>query len=252
MRISLAFAALSGALLLAALPASAQGGGAVDEDLKDESQGSTLTDEETEGTGLTLQDRIKAVSRKVFLKEGRFELTPFGGFSTNDAFYRRWTVGTRASYHLIDSFSIDVGGAWNAWSEQLEAVRIVGQTQSAIPDEAVLFGYADAGVTFSPVYGKVALMSEWIIHFDGFVSGGLGAVFTSNEDLVHPSMQLGVGSRVFLTRWLVLRADLRDYVYPQNRSGFSTLQNLLMLNVGVGFYFPFDFEYKYQAARISG
>ena len=64
-------------------------------------------------------------------------------------------------------------------------------------------------------------------------------------------MQLGIGSRVFLNRWLVFRAELRDYVYPQSRSGFSTLQNLLMLNLGVGFYFPFDFDYKYQAARIS-
>lgn len=211
-----------------------------------------LTDaDEAGGTGLTLKDRIKAVSRKVFLKEGRFALSPFAGISTNDAFFRRWTIGTRASYHLTDSFSLEMGGAWNAFSEQLESVRIVGQVQSAIPDEAALFGYADVGATFAPVYGKVSLMSEWVIHFDGFVSGGLGAVFTSNQDLVHPAMQLGIGSRVFLNRWLVFRADIRDYVYPQSRSGFSTLQNLLMLNFGVGFYFPFDFEYKNQAARIS-
>lgn len=207
--------------------------------------------DESEGVGLTLQDRIKAVSRKVFLKEGRFSLSPFAGISTNDAFFRRWTIGTRASYHLTDSFSLEMGGAWNAFSEQLESVRIVGQVQSAIPDEAVLYGYADAGATFAPVYGKVSLMSEWVIHFDGFVSGGLGAVFTSNQDVIHPAMQLGVGSRVFLNRWMVLRAELRDYVYPQTRSQFSTLQNLLMLNFGVGFYFPFDFDYKYQAARIS-
>lgn len=209
------------------------------------------TADDGEGTGLTLKDRIKAVSRKVFLKEGRFSLNPYAGISTNDAFFRRWTVGTRASYHLTDSFSLEMGGAWNAFSEQLESVRIVGQVQSAIPDEAVLYGYADAGATFAPVYGKVSLMSEWVIHFDGFVSGGLGAVFTSNQDAIHPAMQLGIGSRVFLNRWLVFRAELRDYVYPQSRSGFSTLQNLLMLNLGVGFYFPFDFDYKYQAARIS-
>lgn len=227
-------------------------GGAVDEDLKSEEKDSGLTDEKAEGTGLTLQDRIRAVSRKVFLKQGRFELTPFAGISTNDAFFRRWTLGTRASYHLHDSFSIDVGGAWNVFSETLPAVRIVGREYSAVPDEAALFGYADAGVTFAPVYGKVALMSEWIIHFDGFVSGGLGATFTSNEDLWHPAMQVGVGTRIFLLRWLVLRADLRDYIYPQDRLGFSTLQNLLLLNIGVGFYFPLDFEYRNAAARISG
>lgn len=239
------------ATLWGAAPGFAQSEQPVDADLAAEGEDVKAADAEAEGAGLTLQDRIKAVSRKVFLKEDRFELTPFAGISTNDAFFRRWTVGTRASYHLLDSFSIDVGGAWNAWSEQLDAVRIVGREQSAIPDPAVLYGYADAGVTFSPIYGKVSLMSEWIIHFDGFVSGGAGAVFTSNADLVHPTMQVGAGTRIFLTRWMVLRADFRDYIYPQSRSGFSTLQNLLMLNVGVGFYFPFEFEYKYQAARIS-
>lgn len=251
MRSSLGGLVLLAAAFGSASPAAAQDGAAADAELQSEGESQGLVDEQGESTGLTLQDRIKAVSRKVFLKEGRFELTPFAGISTNDAFFRRWTVGARASYHLIDSFSFDVGGAWNAWSEQLEAVRIVGQVQSAIPDQAVLYGYADGGVTFSPIYGKISLMSEWIIHFDGFVSGGLGAVFTSNQDLVHPAMQLGAGSRIFLTRWLVLRADLRNYTYPQSRSGFSTLQNLLMLNLGVGLYFPFDFEYKYQAARIS-
>lgn len=206
----------------------------------------------SETTGLLLQDRIKAVSRKVFVKEGRFELAPFTGFSTNDAFFRRWTLGSRASYHLQDSFSLDVGGAWNVISEKLDSVRVVGEALSAIPDQATLYGYADAGVTFAPVYGKVSLLSESVIHFDGFVSGGLGAVFTSDQDGIQPTMQLGVGTRIFLNRWVVLRADLRDYIYPQERSGFSTLQNLLMLTLGVGFYYPLDFEYKYQAARISG
>lgn len=215
-------------------------------DTKKESE--QITSEE--GINLTLQDRIKAVSRKTFIKEGRFELEPFGGISTNDAFFRRWTLGARVSYHLNDNFSLDFGGAGNVFSEQLDAVRFLRETQLAITDDAVLFGYADAGVTFSPIYGKFSLMSEWIIHFDAFVSGGIGAAFDSNVTPVHPAMEIGVGGRVFLNRWVVLRADLRDYIYPQDRSGISTLQNLLMLNLGVGFYFPLDFEYKYQAAKI--
>lgn len=240
--------ALSAALMAPALRADATDSSAAG------TQGETpdAASPATETTGLLLQDRIKAVSRKVFVKEGRFELAPFAGFSTNDAFFRRWTLGSRASYHLVDSFSLDVGGAWNAFSEKLDSVRIVGEALSAVPDQATLHGYADAGVTFSPVYGKVSLLSESVIHFDGFVSGGVGAVFTSDQDGIKPAMQLGIGTRVFLNRWVVMRVDLRDYIYPQTRSGFSTVQNLLMLNFGVGLYYPLDFEYKYQAARISG
>ena len=63
-----------------------------------------------EGIGLTLQDRIRAVSRKVFIKAGRFELLPHAGVSINDAFYRNWIVGGRFSYHIFDSFSVEGGG----------------------------------------------------------------------------------------------------------------------------------------------
>jgi outer membrane beta-barrel protein len=234
-----------------------------DSDIKDEARESADEIKATdEGIGLTLQDRIRAVSRKTFIKAGRFEFAPFGGVSTNDAFFRRWTVGARLSYHIFDSLSIDVGGAANLWSQELDPVRVVAQQLNAIPDEAVLFGMGDIGITFAPIYGKIALMSEWIIHFDVFVSGGVGATIDSNQYTflgqelpdfmpgINPAAEIGIGTRIFVFRWLVLRADLRDYAYPQYRGGISTLQNLLMLNVGVGFYFPFDFEYQYTAARV--
>ena len=240
-----------------------------DQDLDSESkvQEESATDE---GIGLTLQDRIRAVSRKVFIKAGRFELEPFYGASTNDAFFLRNTLGARASYHLFDSLSLDAGGAWNFWTQPLDPVRTVRNELNGIPDEAALYGYGDVGVTFAPVYGKFALMSEYVIHFDAFVSGGVGAVFDSNQytffgtqpaDIVgqqvanfipsvSPAAQIGIGTRVFLTRWLVARVDLRDYVYPAYRNGISTIQTLLMLNVGFGFYLPWDFEYEYTAARV--
>lgn len=204
------------------------------------------------GTDLAQEDRIRAVSRKTFLKRERFELMPYGGVSTNDSFFRRWTVGARASYHLVDSLSLEVGGAWNAFTESLPTVGFLRRTQNAVTDDAILFGYVDAGVTFAPVCGKVAVMKEWIIHFDAYVAGGLATTFDSNASIVHPAMNVGVGARVFLLPWLIVRGELRDYIYPQDRLNISTVQNLLMFNIGVGFYFPFDYTYRNQAFRIVG
>lgn len=218
--------------------------------------------EALDDTDLTLDDRIRAVSRKVFIKAGRFELLPFGGISTNDAFFQRWTVGSRLSYHIVDSLSLDIGGAWSFWSWQLDPVRTVKKQLNAITDDAVFYGYSDVGFNFSPIYGKFALMSEWIIHFDAFVSGGMGVTLDSNQYTflgdplpdwmpgVNPAAEIGIGTRIFLFPWMILRVDLRDYAYPQYRNGISTFQNLLMLNVGLGFYFPFGFEYENTAARI--
>jgi outer membrane beta-barrel protein len=220
-----------------------------------------IEEEKTEGAQGMLEDRIRAVSRKTFLKRNRFTLAPQGGVTTNDAFFRRWVLGGRGSYHLADSFALDIGGGYNLVNEELGPTRVLRKNEDApaITDDARYFGYADVGATFSPIYGKFALFDDWVIHFDGFASGGVGAMFTSNESILgpgfpgmHPAMEVGVGTRIFLLDWLVIRADLRDYIYPQDRNQVSTLQNMLFLNIGVGFYFPFGFDYEYQAYKVVG
>lgn len=226
----------------------ASGGDAADSELgEDSGVGET-------GIGKTLAERISAVSQPVFLKAGRFELAPFGGVSASDAFFRRWSVGARGSFHILDSLSIDGGGAWNFWSEPLQAAVFLGTDPGELNDESKLLGYADIGVTFSPIYGKIALASEWIIHFDGYLSGGGGGVFSLPDPAnpftpVSPALEVGAGGRIFLTRWMVLRADVRDYIHPGQLGGQLNLQNLVVLNIGLGFYFPFDFEYEREVQK---
>lgn len=239
---------------LVAAPAHAQKAAAkeapADEDLAKEAAGTATTEAVDAGTGKTLQERIRAVSRRTFLKEGRFELAPMVGASANDPFFRAWTVGARGSYHFSEEFSLDFGGAGAVFQEQLDIFRALNVEPEDIAAQlkdnlqaATLYGYADVGVTFSPFYGKVALAAELVGHFDTFVSGGLAAVIDSSAAVVHPGLEVGIGSRLFLTRWLVVRVDVRDYLYPSDVAGQVTVGNLLMLNVGAGFYFPLDFDY---------
>lgn len=206
-----------------------------------------------EGINLTLQDRIKAVSRKVFLKEGRFELAPSMAVTTNDPFFRTWQVAGRFAYHVNDAIGLELGASFVPpfFVEKLPPVDLLRQQSRLINVDNKLLGIADVGFTFSPMYGKVAILSDAIVHFDGFLSAGAGAVFDTGADFVHPTVNVGAGARVFLLRWLVLRADLRDYIYPQDIANISTLQNLLVFSLGVGMFFPFDFEYRYEAARVK-
>ncbi len=206
-----------------------------------------------EGIDLTLQDRIKAVSRKTFLKTGRFELTPSAMMTVNDPFYRTIALGGRVSWNINEAFALEVGGAYVPpfFIQALEPVDLVREELTLINADNDVVGFADAGVSFSPLYGKVALLGDGIIHFDGFVTSGLGVTFDNGADLFHPTMNIGVGGRVFLNRWLVVRADVRDYVYPQDKGFVSTLQNLLFVGVGLGIYFPLDFDYQFEAARVN-
>ncbi|HEY4221047.1 MAG TPA: outer membrane beta-barrel domain-containing protein, partial [Myxococcota bacterium] len=222
----------------AAKPAS--GAGAADTDLQNagkEAGTSTAADEV--GTGKTLQERIRAVSRRVFLKRQRFEIEPQFGFTTNDALERDWSFGARASYHFNEEFAIDFGGAYAPINQALTDVRVT-DGNNALKGVQVTkqFGYADAGVTFSPFYGKLALLAEEVVHFDGFLSGGVGATFDNEAGSVHPALEVGVGTRIFLTHWLTMRADLRNYVYPVTAGNSVTFPSSLLLTFGLGFHLP--------------
>ncbi|MBM4279481.1 MAG: outer membrane beta-barrel domain-containing protein [Deltaproteobacteria bacterium] len=212
--------------------------------------GKTATDE---GIDLTLQDRIKAVARKTFLKAGRFELDPMVQVTVNDAFIRTWSVGGRAAWHINDAFALELGGGWvpPGFTQRLEPAELLKEKLALINIDNQLVGMADIGLTFSPLYGKGAVFGDGIVNFDGFLSAAVGATFDNGQDVVHPAMTVGIGTRVFLTRWLVLRGDVRNTLYPQEKSLISTLQNLLFVGVGVGFYLPPDFAYQYEAARVN-
>ena len=223
---------------------------AVDTDLQKEAQGQGEQQNVDAGTGKTLQERIRAVSRRTFLKANRFELAPQVGISTNDPFFRAWAFGTRGSWHFSEEFSLDFGGSYAALQEQLDIFRALNVDPKDLDLSRVattsLVGYGDAGVTFSPFYGKVALASEFVGHFDTFISTGAGVVVDGDlsNPAVHPSLEVGLGSRLFVNRWLSVRADVRDYLYPSDINGELAFGSLLMLNVGVGIFFPLDFDYS--------
>lgn len=240
-----------GVFVSAPLPAHAADGAPEDADLAKEAAATTDAASVDAGTGKTLQERIRAVSRRTFLKQGRFELTPVLAISTSDPFFRAWTVGARGSYHFSEEFALDFGGSGAVFNEALDIFRVSNLDEQGVKDlfddleAATLLGVGDVGVTFSPFYGKVNLAGELVGHFDTFVSGGAGVVVDAvGQNVgVRPALEVGVGSRLYLTRWLAARADVRSYLYPADSAGELAFGNLVMVNVGAAFYFPLDFDY---------
>jgi hypothetical protein len=73
----------------------------------------------------------------------------------------------------------------------------------------------------------------------------------------------GIGLRVFVTRWLTVFGELRDYLYMEKLENLevalgrereerstwidqnSTLTNNVTVHLGLTMFFPFTFEYSY-------
>jgi len=201
--------------------------------------------EKREATRRNLVDRIKSVQRKTFLKKKRVELFPYFAMDLNDPFYQHYVAGAALAFHLVDSFAIELKGGAVLGSVPQNAVKLVRVNEGAICENCPQFKYhGDLNMSWSPIYGKLSLFGESILHFDTYFSVGGGAFATDAG--VNPAVNVGIGQRYFLTDWLVTRLELRDYIFMDSRNEIADVQNILLLSFSVSGFFPTSFEYEFR------
>lgn len=192
-----------------------------------------------------LSDRIKAVERKAFLKKGRVEVFPHFGFDLNDPFFQHLLVGGAVGFHVVDSLSLELRGGAVFASIKSNAIRFVRtETDSLLKNPPELQYHIDLDALWAPLYGKISLFGEGIMHFDVYLTAGPG-IFGTDAGL-NPAVNFGAGQRVFITDWLVARVELRDYLFIDNRNDESTLRQAIVVGFALSGFFPTTFEYEYQ------
>ena len=209
--------------------------------------------------GKTLEERIRPVSGSLFVRKGRSELEPEVGLSFNDAFFQKYFFGLKYAYHATDSFSVELGGAFGISTSSGQVNRCDADGCTA-PTKDELAGtpgnlslIIGASAVWAPLYGKINLVGEKVLHFDTFFLGGLDGIQYAQPALDPGASStgtftfgghFGVGQHFVLNEWSALRIELRDYLYSGQRAApggteyTSHLENQLMLNVGVSFFFP--------------
>lgn len=192
-----------------------------------------------------LSDRIKSVERKAFLKKKRVEIFPQFGLSLNDPFFQHMLLGGAVGFHVADSLSFELRGGAVLASIKSSAIRFVRtETDSLLKNPPELKYHADLDVLWAPIYGKVALFSEGILHFDTYITAGPG-IFGTDAGLA-PAVNFGIGQRYFITDWLVARLEVRDYVFLDSRNDESNMRQNVVLGFALSGFFPTTFEYEYQ------
>jgi outer membrane beta-barrel protein len=216
-----------------------------------------------------LRERIRPVSGHLFLMKERFELSPELGISVRDAFFTKYLFGAALTYHFSEAWAVSLHGGYtmsvisNAAQICTQATATsAGGCRSPTWDEltsnkgqpankayGLTAGLATLDLQFSPIYGKLSLSAEGLVHFNLYLLAGPAAVFYGPTNSPTVGGNVGLGLRFVLNKWLALRAEFRDTIYveqsffsDENGNALTSVRNQLMFDLGFSMFFPTLFE----------
>jgi len=209
-----------------------------------------------------LRERIRPVSGHMFLKKGRFEFSPSLTLSMTDAFFNKYVFGATLGFFPSEEFGIHArfgygltsisGAAQKCTTDDGGTTRgcrapTMAELDGRAPGQLTLLGGLDA--QYAPIYGKVALVAETFLSFDMYAIGGVALVGYQGPAAQGSTPEMtfggnvGVGSRIFLNKWMTVRAELRDLIYLEKVQPIpaTSLRNQLMFELGFSMFLPTSF-----------
>ncbi|MGB0678581.1 MAG: outer membrane beta-barrel domain-containing protein [Polyangiales bacterium] len=219
-------------------------------------------------------EEIYAVQQIYALRLNRFELAPSAAFTLNDPYVAHPAIGVAMNYWWTNVLAV---GANLLWYQGFDAESDLNfyvrrSTRLAVPITEYQFG-ANLNFTYVPFYGKFAMFNKYIFQWDSYLIGGVGLMRTRPVPVIDPEVRdfdwgmrlafnLGIGIRVFVTRWLAVFGEFRDYAFLERNENLEvalgtdrfdpstweadspTFTQNVTAQIGVTLFFPFKFEYR--------
>jgi outer membrane beta-barrel protein len=218
---------------------------------------------------------IWAIQQVYALRKHRLDLQPSFGISLNDPYVQHQSFNLGAAFYLTEVLSIGVNFNWYTFFNAETDVNysISRATHQTVPINEYSWG-AQLNMTYVPMYGKFAMFKQWIVHWDVWLIGGAGFIFTRPISVIDPeyrtfdyemkvAFNIGIGGRLFLTRFLAISLELRDYMFPEEVESLTTytdpalradsdnwmdpdvkFTNNVTLQIGISLFVPFTFDFK--------
>ncbi len=185
--------------------------------------------------------KVEVVQKRLFEKDGGFELQAFAGVIPNDDFIVYSPVGARVAYNFSEAFAVQASFAF-AMDHDTELTTFlvdeIGLKEADI-QEFIDF-YYNVNLLWAPVYGKISLLGLKLTHFDTYIGVGFGAFRTQTLDPENPvknpedkpAGNTVVGFRWYVTDWFNVQTDYRHFFFEKFKGGVSTP---IELSLGLAF-----------------
>lgn len=184
------------------------------------------------------------VGKRLYTLDGKNELGVFGAFSLNNVLTQHNGAALSYTRNFGEFIGLEVlagggaGGLTGLTRSLREKEAFTNTNTSDMLNGGALIAYGQIGARLTPFYGKFNLAAELPVHFDIYLSLSVGAAFVDyhsilgcnqdtvdnggacpNNDFHHETAPTfafagGGGIRLFITKMITVRVDVRDLVYP--------------------------------------
>jgi outer membrane beta-barrel protein len=148
----------------------------------------------------------RVVQNRIYSKTHRLEFGMFAASISGDPFLQSQSIGMLAGYHFSESVAL-MGIYWKTFTTGSSALDFLQQQEKITANTNFPHDYKGGEFQWSPIYGKLSVLGEVIIHYDLHVLGGLG--MTGNENGNQFTISGGIGQQVYLNKSLAVRLDYR-------------------------------------------
>ncbi len=180
---------------------------------------------------------VPSLTNPLFERKHGVEGTIHGGAIPNDNFYLFKSIGGRVGFFLTDTVALE-GDFSYLLSSESKILNFLGHVPAGPGKEPAsltigaqhapkLHWVSTLGVAYSPLHGKIGIFDKKISSFD--MNCSVGAAFINadiDESLGNKTPvnglkaggSWGLGFRFYLTRFLNIRIDYKQYIYKPQES----------------------------------
>lgn len=170
-------------------------------------------------------------------EKNHFDIIPFIGGYKLDGFNTEALQGIKIGIYPHRQFFIAIN---YGLSEIDESVRTDLGFLPLLTDTKLSYYDLSLGINLLPSQLHFRLYGRRAINADVYLAAGLGKIniaSTDNNDIDDSIVNLGMGLRLALAKWLCLHASVKNHIMEESLLDPSTSAQNLSYNLGLGIYF---------------
>ena len=182
--------------------------------------------------GETADGKRKGVQRRDFLKKHRFEIGAVGGYYASDALSSTYSYGGAVAFYPSEDFGLEVLVTRTPIKFRLEEPFSSFDAEQHFTPSAAY--QAIGSLLWSPIHAKFKFTEATIVHGDIFALAGAGRTF--HESVLGLTWEAGFGLKLYFSRFVTFRLEVRDFLIPQEVLGRGRSTNNITILGGLSLW----------------